>query len=60
MVGTGGGEMRGLQRELAPNSEYRLQGYYGILKLTLGSKEFTYAFIDTNARVWDPGSGKCH
>lgn len=60
VVGTGGGEMRGLKRELAPNSEYRLQGYYGILKLTLGSKEFTYAFIDGNARVWDPGSGKCH
>ena len=60
VVGTGGGELRGLQRTLAPNSEYRLQGYFGILKLTLGDKEYTHAFIDTNGRVWDPGRGKCH
>lgn len=61
VVGTGGGELRGLQAKLAPNSQFRLQGYFGIMKLTLGTtKEFTYAFIDSNARVWDPGKGKCH
>lgn len=59
VVGTGGGELRGLQRTMTPNSEYRLQGYFGVLKLTLGDKGYTSAFIDTNARVWDPVAGGC-
>ncbi len=60
VIGTGGGELRGLRTSLALNSEYRLQGYYGVLKFTLGGKEYSYAFIDTEGRIWDPGAGKCH
>ena len=59
VVGTGGGDLRGLQRTPMPNSEYRLQGYYGVLKLTLGAKAYNHAFIDVRGRIWDPGSGAC-
>ncbi len=59
VVGTGGGELRGLKGTKAPNSEYRLQGYFGVLKLTLGDKGYTSAFIDTNGRAWDPVAGSC-
>lgn len=59
LVGTGGGEMRGIRRTVA-NSVFRLEGHFGILKMTLGASEYQWAFIDTDKRIWDPGVGKCH
>jgi len=59
IAGTGGGGLRGITRKVA-SSAFRLEGYYGILKLTLGSKEYQWAFLDTSGHVWDPGAGKCH
>jgi hypothetical protein len=59
VVGTGGGELRGFKRTV-PNSAMRIQGHYGVLKLTLGSTEWHSAFIDTDGRVWDQFGGKCH
>jgi len=58
VVGTGGGELRGFNNP-APNSRRRIEGHFGILKLTLGKEAFQWAFIDTRRRIWDPGSGKC-
>lgn len=59
IVGTGGGELRGLSY-LAANSAMQINGYFGVIKLTLGDGEFRHAFIDTTGRVWDEGGGKCH
>ena len=60
VVGTGGGGLRNFRNSILPQSAFRLQGYYGVLKLTLGAGEWRSAFIDTNGTVWDPGGGKCH
>ena len=60
VIGTGGGELRGMRLPLAQNSLKRVEGYYGILLLTLGGKEFRSAFISTDGYVWDPAGGKCH
>jgi hypothetical protein len=60
LAGTGGGHLRGLRRGLARNSLVRIQGHFGVLKLTLGAGEYRHAFLDTQGRVWDTGGGKCH
>lgn len=60
VVGTGGGDLRGFRTNPSPYSASRVQGYFGILKLTLGKGEFRAAFLDVNGRIWDPSSGKCH
>lgn len=60
VVGTGGGELRGIMTPLAPHSAYQIHGHFGVLKLQLGDGVYSRAFIDTNGRVWDAGSGKCH
>jgi acid phosphatase type 7 len=59
VVGTGGGGLRGF-RTPRPNSLVRIQGYFGVLKLTLGAAEYRHAFLDTRGRVWDSAGGKCH
>lgn len=59
VVGTGGGRLRGFTRQ-AENSEFRLEGHFGVLKMTMGASEFQWAFLDTEGHVWDPGAGKCH
>jgi hypothetical protein len=59
VVGTGGADLRGF-RTPAHNSVARVQGYYGVIKLTLGAGEYQHAFLDTQGRIWDPGRGKCH
>lgn len=58
IVGTGGADLRGL-RSPVPNSVTRIQGHYGVLKLTLGREEFRHAFLDPQGRIWDPGGGRC-
>jgi hypothetical protein len=60
IAGTGGGELRGVHSPLARNSAYQIHGHFGVLKLTLGAGEYRHAFLDTEGRVWDAGSGKCH
>ena len=60
VVGTGGGDLRGFLDDYNPHSVARVQGYFGVLKLTLGKGEFRAAFIDVNGKVWDPSGGKCH
>ena len=60
LAGTGGGALRNLRNTIAPHSAFRLQGHFGVIKLTLGKEEWRSAFIDTNGTVWDPSGGKCH
>ena len=60
LAGTGGGALRNLRNTIAPHSAFRLQGHFGVIKLTLGAEEWRSAFIDTNGTVWDPSGGKCH
>jgi hypothetical protein len=60
IVGTGGGNLRGLRRPLSPNSAMQITGHFGVLKLTLGDNEYRRAFLDTGGRVWDQGGRKCH
>lgn len=59
VVGTGGAELRGFYAP-SPNSVSRVEGYNGVLKLTLGAGGYQHAFLATNGSIWDPGSGKCH
>ena len=60
IVGTGGGDLRGYRNSLEPNSQIRIQGHYGVLKVTLGAAEWRSAFIDVDGRVWDQTGGVCH
>lgn len=60
LAGTGGGALRNLRNTISPHSAFRLQGHFGVIKLTLGAEEWRSAFIDTNGTVWDPSGGKCH
>jgi hypothetical protein len=60
IVGTGGANLTGIRRPVQPNSLVRIEGHYGVLKLTLGAEEYQHAFIDTQGRVWDRAAGKCH
>jgi hypothetical protein len=45
---------------VAPNSAARVQGHFGVLKLTLGKEEWRSAFLSVNGRVYDPSGGRCH
>lgn len=60
IVGTGGADLTGIRNPVQPNSVVRIQGHYGVLKLTLGAGEYQHAFLDVNGRIWDRASGKCH
>ena len=60
VVGTGGSELRGFRNPLTPNSATRVQGHFGVLKLTLGAAEWRSAFLDVTGRSWDETGGKCH
>jgi hypothetical protein len=60
VVGTGGEELRGFGGKKIRNSDFRLEGRFGVLMLTLGGGEYRSAWIETNGRIWDPSGGKCH
>ncbi|MFL5478671.1 MAG: metallophosphoesterase family protein [Gemmatimonadaceae bacterium] len=60
IAGTGGGTLRRLRSEIAPNSAYRVKGRFGVLKLTLGDGQYVHSFIDADGGLWDPSGGKCH
>lgn len=59
VVGTGGAGLRGMRKTLAPNSAATVRGYFGVLKLNLGTGEYRRAFIDTSGRIWDSGGRRC-
>ena len=59
VVGTGGGDLYGFKGTRL-NSARRVEGYFGVLKLTLGKGEYRSAFLDVSGRIWDQSGGKCH
>jgi hypothetical protein len=60
VTGTGGAELRGMADVIVANSAYRVQGRFGVLKLTLGAQEWRSAFLATNGLVYDASGGSCH
>jgi Calcineurin-like phosphoesterase len=61
IVGTGGSEMVSAPQNLKPNSETVIGQTPGVLKLTLESNGYTWAFVDANTgQALDAGHGNCH
>ena len=60
VIGTGGGNLRGVSNPPVRNSAMTIKGYFGVLKLNLGLSEYRHAFLDASGRVWDEGGRKCH
>jgi hypothetical protein len=60
VVGTGGGKIDSFNHP-EPNSEFRYNLGWGVLKLTLFPRGYTWQFIGVEGgRVIDAGSGTCH
>jgi hypothetical protein len=59
VVGTGGAELRTFKVQ-ADNSEFRLAGVYGVLRLTLHPANYDWEFLPVDSKVADSGSTPCH
>ena len=59
VVGTGGANLRNFRR-VAPNSEARLAGGYGVLKFTLHEASYDVEFISAGNDFRDVGKDDCH
>jgi hypothetical protein len=60
VVGTGGKSLNSFKTVRA-NSEVRISGSYGVLKLTLHPSSYDWQFVTApGATVADSGSGSCH
>jgi hypothetical protein len=59
VVGTGGAPL-GTFGVQGPNSEVRVGGHWGVLKLTLRATEYAWQLLTTDGRVSDEGSASCH
>jgi hypothetical protein len=59
VVGTGGRSLYSWG-SIKPNSAYRNNSNYGVLKLTLHSSSYTWAFVTVGDKVLDSGTGTCH
>jgi hypothetical protein len=59
VVGTGGAGLRSF-KAVVPNSEFRLEGTYGVLRLTLHPFNYDWEFVPVSGDVADAGSTPCH
>ena len=59
VVGTGGAELRTFHAQVA-NSEFRLSGSWGVLRLTLHPANYDWEFLPVAGDVTDSGSTPCH
>ncbi|MEV0717011.1 metallophosphoesterase [Asanoa sp. NPDC050611] len=59
VVGTGGGGPYAF-REPEPNSEARLTGTPGVLRLTLSADAYDWRFVPVTGSTSDEGHGTCH
>jgi calcineurin-like phosphoesterase family protein len=59
VVGTGGAVLRPFVA-IAANSEFRLAGSWGVLRLTLHPLNYDWEFLPVSADVTDSGSTPCH
>jgi alkaline phosphatase len=60
IVGTGGSGLDSPNTLIIPNSEARISGVYGVLKLTLGAGSYSWQFVPVGSGPGDSGSGTCH
>jgi acid phosphatase type 7 len=61
VVGTGGNHERAFADQPQPNSEARMTGTFGVLKLTLHTRGYDWEFIPEAGKTFqDSGSGSCH
>ena len=59
IVGTGGGRFHAAVT-VVPNSEVLVQEAWGVIKFTLRSADYDWAFIQTGGAVRDAGTRQCH
>lgn len=59
VVGTGGGALRPFST-IQPNSEFRLAGSYGVLRLTLHPTAYDWEFLPAGGGISDSGTTPCH
>jgi 3',5'-cyclic AMP phosphodiesterase CpdA len=60
VVGTGGAELRGFASD-EPNSEFRLKGTFGVIRLSLKTESYRWEFLAAPAgNAVDSGEGQCH
>jgi hypothetical protein len=60
-VGTGGRDLQGFSRAIAPNSELRNADTYGVLTLRLHPSSYDWRFVPESGRTFtDSGSNACH
>ncbi len=61
IVGTGGEGLDGANTLITANSEVRISGVYGVLKLTLYDGSYSWQFVPVAGQTAsDAGSGSCH
>ncbi len=61
IVGTGGEGLDSPNTLITANSEVRISGVYGVLKLSLGDAGYSWQFIPIAGQTaTDAGSGTCH
>jgi hypothetical protein len=60
IVGTGGAVLRGRGRETHAGSEFFLEGYHGVLRLSLGAGGYAWQFVAADGRIMDSGRDSCH
>jgi 3',5'-cyclic AMP phosphodiesterase CpdA len=58
-VGTGGHVLMAF-REPLPNSEFRYNESWGVLRLTLGTGEYGWRYVNVDGVTLDTGRGTCH
>ncbi len=59
VVGTGGRSLYSWG-SIKPNSAYRNNANYGVLKLTLHASSYSWAFVTVGDKVLDSGTAPCH
>ena len=59
VVGTGGAVLRQFHT-LAANSDFRLAGSWGVLRLTLHPANYDWEFLPVDGAIADSGSALCH
>src|SRR5207244_6793938 len=61
IAGTGGGGLDATNTYFWPNSQVRISGVYGVLKLTLSSTAYSWQFIPVAGQTaTDSGTTTCH
>jgi hypothetical protein len=59
VVGTGGAEIRRFAHS-TPNSQLRIAFTHGVIKLTLHSRSYDWAWLPASGQITDLGSTRCH